>query len=458
MEGTEVSFKDIFSPWWLVMMLAIPVILPMLGMSPQHNLGPDSGGYIGLSLTRPLLYHLFIELFGWAGYYQYIFVRWAQALLTFLALLYFGTWLQTRLGIPAIIRFAIQLSFVTLFLYRTKILSFIFSEGLTLPLFFVTFPFLVEIFFKPTMKKIIIAAIGCNLLILTREQFYFLYFFLLLAILWFMWQKELKINIGKCLLVVITITLLSMSIKHAYVYMIKSKPSYSPYDYTGTQWQYRGWRLLEQPMYLAKSDDAQLLANPVERYLFEQISLQLDKERLTRHEATSFTKVDEMCIGNLLLANYHYIPVLGRIQDNIRFAVDDHYPRTLSGDQVDEHLRHMAITLYMHNLRENIIFYAWRVGLYIGNFWIIVPFVLILATAAYRIVADRNWHPTITQCFVVVALLFILLNSSLISVVEILTDRYFCYSYMLYICLGGLLAKGFIDAGNASQFKTGQDE
>lgn len=443
MDNAEVCFRDIFSPWWQVMALAILMILPMMGILPQHNLGPDSGGYIALSLTRPPLYHLFIELFGWTGYYQFIFVRWTQALLTFLALLYFGAWLQTRLGIPVIIRFAILVSFAILFLFKTKILSFIFAEGLTLPLFFVTFPFLVEIFFKPNMNKFIIAVAGSNLMILAREQFYFLHFFIMLAIVWYIWQRETNINIGKCLMVVTIILLMSTSIKHGYVYAIKSKPSYSPYAFTGTQWQYRGWRLLEQPMYLATAEDASLFTNPVEKHLFEQILIRLDKEGLTRRVATSMARVDENSVGSLLLANYHYISVLGRIQDNIRFAVDEHYPRELTGDQVDKNLLRMAKILYAHHMYKNAVFYLWRLGLYVGGFWIVIPIAMILMAITCRIVSNRSWKPTITQCFIMVALLFILLNASLISVVEILTDRYFCYSYALYICFGGLLAKQF---------------
>lgn len=422
--------------WWQIGILGLIIFSPLFGISSNSYLGPDSGGYINFGLSRPPLYPFFIWIFHIFGDQQYIIARWAQTILTFAALLYAGQWLYKNLAIPKILIFFIMLFIISLISLHSNTLTKIFSEGITFPIFIVTFLLLVESFRVLDNKKLIMILTGISLLILTRNQFYFFYPVISFVVIWHWWRKEPATKILSSLAIIILSFLVTLSLAQGYYYWI-NKHVHAP-D-TGTQWQYSGWRFLEQAMYLSDYSAAKYFQNPIEKNLFERILKQLEEAKLTRSSAAA-----SLHINYLLTAEYHYISVLGEIQDTIRKAIDNNQPSEMTGDQINSLILHMSKTLYSHAITENLAFYVLRFTFYAGGFWICLASLIALFAMSYRIFTHRSWNPTMSQAFIMASFLVILGNAALVSLVEVQAPRYFYYSYFLYFCLFALLAKEFI--------------
>src|SRR3990167_10825820 len=79
-------------------LLAILIIFFLTTHSPNYT-HYDAPSYILFDPIRPPLYPFFIWLFHWAGSYQYTFIMWIHAIVTFFALLYARFWLKKYLKI-----------------------------------------------------------------------------------------------------------------------------------------------------------------------------------------------------------------------------------------------------------------------------------------------------------------------------------------------------------------------
>src|SRR3990167_6758293 len=370
-------FKKKALSGWQIGILGLLIFFPFFGMSSNSNLGPDSEGYINFSLSRPPLYPLFIWIFHLFGTQQYVMARGPQATLTFSALLYAGQWLYKNLEIPRLLIFFIMLFMVSLISLHCHTLTLIYSEGIAFPIFVVTFLFLVESFKALDKKNLIKVVIGISLLILTRDQFYYFYPIVLLVVILHAWRKEPITKILGSLFIITLSFLTTLFLAQEYYHWVGKHVLRT--SNAGTQWQYAGWRLLEQPMYLSDDNASKYFQNPVEKNLFEKILKRLEKSQLTRNSAAS-----SFHINYFLTAEYHYMSVLGEIQDTIREAINENHPPGMTGDQVNSLMFHMSKTLYSHAIAENLAFYMLRFTFYSGGMWIFLASLIALFAMSYR--------------------------------------------------------------------------
>lgn len=386
----------------------------------------------------PPLYPFFIWLFHIFGTKQYIALRWGQSILTFWSLLYAADWMHKNLSIPRFINITIMALMIGFMSFHGQTLTRVFSEGLSFPIFIVTFFYLVEAFQSPDLKKIALVSLGSSLLILTRHQFYYFYVMLAFSVIWNYWRRGLfRLMIKNLGLITLFIIMTGILSQQYYHWVSKS----SGQSWSAAQWQFTGWRVLVQPMYLAHSTDDVYFSDPEEKKLFDKILNHLEKDQYTRKTAPPLKDND-----NILAAEYHYMSILGKFQDSIRRGIEQSQPIDKSPEQVDKMLFHMTKTLVAHSIKENLVFYLLRVTFYSGApLWVFLSLMIIFLTMIYRIILDKSWCPTIEQAFVMMALIFIVLNSAFVAIVEVQMPRYFYYSIFLYFCLFGLLSTWFIN-------------
>ncbi|OGT37951.1 MAG: hypothetical protein A3F11_02970 [Gammaproteobacteria bacterium RIFCSPHIGHO2_12_FULL_37_14] len=421
--------------WWQITLLSMMIFSPLFSMSLNSDLGADSTGYIDRQLCRPPLYPIFIWAFHIFGNQQLIVARWAQTIFTFVSLLYAGRWIQVNLEMPRLLSFLILLSVTMVISLYTHTLELIFSEGIAFPIFIYTFLLFVETCNKLETKKLAGVTLGISLLILTRHQFYYLYPVAITCLAWHLWKKESRKKILANLMIIILFTFTTAVLTQVYYHAIGKERGPSS---NASDWQYTGWKVLVQPIYLADLTATKYFTNPAEKTLFLAILQHLEKDQYTRNSASSLRD-----INNLRAAEYHYISNLGRLQDSLRRAIEQNTPSGKSVNEVDSLLSHMSKILFMHSFKENISFYILRVTHYSGGLWIFLSSLLVLFLIFYRIVTDRDWRPTIEQLFIMISILFIFVNAAVVAVVESDTPRFFYYSIFLYFCLFGLLAKKF---------------
>lgn len=439
----HISHKNIFT-WWQLLLLGSLIFFPLFGMSPDTNLGSDAEGYIHPQLCRPPLYPIFLWVFRIFASQQLIVARWAQTILTLFSLLYAGWWLQKNLHVPKFISFLIILTMIMIMSLHTHTLAWIFSEGIAFPIFIVTFLLWVENCKNLNAKTFFMVVMGSSLLILTRNQFYYLYPVLALCVLWHFWRGLSWQKMLGYFTIIILSALMTVLFAQSYYDWIGRHigPSHSAAD-----WKYSGWRVLVQPIYLADQSAEKLFQNPVEKKLFIHLFNQVNKDQYTRLSAAPLHENN-----NLLAAEYHYMSTLGKLQDSVRIAIKTHIPKGVSADKVDQLLFHISKTLVLNALKENISFYLLRVTFYAGGFWIFLSSLITLFAMSYRILTDRKWQPSMGQAFIMLALLLILLNAAFVALVEIQSARYFYYPIFLYFCLFGLLASEFMKKKADNQF------
>lgn len=415
-----------------ILIIGLMIFIPLFGASPF--LGSDAVGYIHFYPTRPPIYPIFIWLFHGFGRYQFIITMWAQATLVFISLLYARYWLQKNLKLPQLITFLILSFTVTVNFLDSKILTFIYSEGIAFSLFTITFLLLVENFKTFGLKKFIFMVISGNLLILTRGQFNFLYLIFLLLPIWQFW----KLNLGKRAIISLMIIIISI------LFSTLCDKGFHYFLYGEFKGSSAVWRMFAaQPLYLADVSDAKYFENPDERKAFINIIQKLEKEHLTRKSAPSTNLTQYSRIS------YDYF--------NDTFSwIEGSYGTLYSPDkmmnpeiirseyQFDHLMFNIAKTLILHNLKENLILYFWKVTSYFATPWLFPAFLLTLIVILFRILTDKKWFLSMNQLFIAISFIFILANACFIALFQSYSPRYFYYTYFVCFCLSGLLANKFL--------------
>lgn len=435
--------------WWQFTLIVVILILPLFHMSLNTNLGSDADGYIHHTLAWPPLYPLFLMVFKLFGAWQFVAARIAQTFLTFLALLYAARWIQNRLAIKNGLVFLVVLFMASLISLHSNTLSIITAEGISFPLFIITFFKFVEAFECLTIKNVLFVSIGSTLLLLTRSQFYSMYAMLLALIIWHLRHHlSMKILLSS-LGIMIVISLVGLGFRAFYYKEIAYIPPHYQATTTGAGWEYSGWRFTVQPFFLAPESDQSLFKSSAEQKMFVGIHRFLAKRHFT--SATVPTPITQ----NLLQTELYYMSILGNLQQNIRFAIEKIQPHsTLSGSQTDHFLKKLTLELYYHHMKESAAFYIVRLGYYLANPFVAFAFCITILCFIYRFIVDARWKPSITHLFMIVSFLFVLLNAGLISIVEVWAPRYFYYPYFLYFCFAALLANYMLPIPNAQLNKT----
>lgn len=408
--------------WPLVLILGLCVFLPLFWLTP--DIWEDTAMFLHFDPTRPMLYPIFLWLFHVFGEYQFVVVMWAQAILNFLAILYAGNWLYKHLKIPKALIFITLLITVLYLLNYREIVRNILSEGIAFPLFIITVIALVDNFRFYTLKKFIYLMLVSNLLILARDQFYYLYSIFLLIIAWHLWHKVPIKKIFFSSIVFIVALIISVLIPSTYQKIVNDRFSNSAHY---------GMLLITQPLYLSNINDITLFKTSIEKDAFRKIMLQLEKEHLTKESAYGAP------LGIESSCNYYSMHVT-----RIETIAQKSLPQLPSRFEANAILIKMSKGLFIHSFKENLAFNLVKTMIAIGNLPITIGILIIFFAIGTRLLNDRAWQPNINQIFISVALILIFVNAAFVSIVSHYDMRYFYYSYFLYFVLSALAAKEFL--------------
>ena len=417
--------KKKLSAWWYVGIIGLLIFVPLYRTSP--DIWEDTIGYLNFDSLRPPFYPIFLWLFKGLGRYQLEAAMWVQSILNFLVLLYAGRWLHKRLELPKILITVILVMPIIIFFSHFGMLRNIASEAIAFPFFILTFTLFVDSFKVFDVKKIFFLTIVSNILILTREQFYFFYPLFGLLIAWHLWKHMPLRKIFHGLAIILLSILITAFLNRIYHYSVHHYFK----DSSGV-----GELFITQALYLSNLDMIKNFDKPLEKNVFEKTIRQLEEERLTRQSAPlalhpPFT---------LEIARMHYDLVHDRIlaiaKANLPALTSDYEAGTLFID--------MSKTLYIHNMKENFRFYVWRVAYFVGGIWIFFSLLIVFFTIIFNALIDGKWNPTISQVFMAISFYTILANAVFVPLFAHFEIRYCYYSYFLYFILCGLLAKEFL--------------
>ncbi len=177
----------------------------------------DAPSYINFDPIRPPLYPLFIQAFSWAGKYQFTFIVWTHAIITFSALLYTRIWLKRNLNVNDFLIFMMFLVTTLTILFHFQ-LMLIGAEGLTFPFFIWTFFILIDCFKKFNLKNILYLSLWVSAIILTRLQFYYFYGIYIVLILWYLHRSTPIKPLGIAVSILTASILLTCLIDRSYHY------------------------------------------------------------------------------------------------------------------------------------------------------------------------------------------------------------------------------------------------
>ena len=415
---------------WQLIVIALLVFVPLISKPPE--IWEDTAGYLSFASYRPPLYPFFLWLFHEFGTYQLIAVKWAQAIINFIVLLYAGNWMCKRLELPRTLVFlTLLLTVIFFFLHIQVSILGIISEAIAFPLFILTFIFFIESFIKPNIKNIILLVITCNLLILPRDQFYYMYLVLFALIFWSFLKK---LPLKKCAVITLIIfssIFINTLIVGVYHYAINGHFGESSAV---------GEVLLPPALYLATKDDAQYFTNPLEKEIFLKIENNLTKQQLNYTHVPTILKPPLQLIMSAEWYNLNF--------NRIKSVAIQSIPPHVTVYTASHIFINISKTLYLHNFKQNFKFYFWRTASSVGGVWVFFSLLIVLCTILFRAITDKQWNPSITQLVIFTASSIILANAAFVNLFSHFDASYYYYSYFLYLIAASLLSKSILQKNN----------
>lgn len=412
--------------------IALLIFIPLISKPPE--IWEDTAGYISFASYRPPLYPFFLWLFHGLGAYQFIAVKWAQAVINLIALLYAGNWMSKRLELPNFLICIILLLTVTSFFLHIQfsILGII-SEAIAFPLFILTFIALVESFSNFEFKNIVMLVIACNLLILTRDQFYYMYPILFLLV-FFGGLKKLPLK--KC--AAITVVILSSIVANVLIVGIYHHTVNGHFGESSAV----GEVFLPPALYLANKDDAQYFKDTNDKEIFLRIEKNLSKENLSYASAPEILNPPLQIRMSSAWYNIKF--------NRIKSVAIQCLPNNLTPYAASHVFIDISKTLYTHELMKNFKFYFWRTVSAMGGIWIFLSMSILLFSILYRAITDEKWNPKISQIVIFLSLSITIANAGFVSLFSVFDPRYYYYVYFLYLILAGLSAKSVLEKCKAN--------
>lgn len=410
-------------------LLFLVLFIPLLWISP--DIWEDSAQYLNFSNLKAPLYPMFLWLFKGFGSLQLEMALIIQVCITFLFYVYTVNWLRENLNFTILLALIIcmVLNFGLYSPHYTWVRS-ILSESIAFPLFGLSIFFLVDYLKTVEVKKSIQFSITINLLILCRNQFYFMYFMLFLLFFWQLFKENLTRKVLISIGVFILISLLSCMLGKVYNYVNTGMFAGNP-DV--------GAQAIIQPLYLASKEDSKIFKDSIEKKVFDDSLKQLEAQHFTSASVVQILKPPLGVKLNVAYFNEIYLREIRTIFNNLPAE----YNQSENTYRRSELLLSMAKKLYMHNWHKNIKFYIGKVSVFIGS----VPFataILIFLISIFPFLMKTKIRDLDKyQIFCVVSLLFVLGNACFVAIFQIDEPRFFYYGCFLYYCISGLLAMKF---------------
>lgn len=392
------------------------------------NIEYDSLSYIQFSSNRPMLYPHFIWLFHWAGSYQYTLIIWTQGIFLFTTLLYARYWLRTKLNVSEFPIFLTCL-FVILTIGFHYQIWYVQSEGLSFPLFILTFFALIESLKKFSLFKLLYLSFLVNVLVLTRLQFYFLYAIFVLLIMWYFWQRVPIQHIFYGALILFGSLIITLLIDHSYHYLKHG-------TFSGAS--YGGLMVLVQTIYLANDNASSYFEAPTERaYVQNMVDV-----RNAKHLNQDAELVESMKPSYLQHAYQAYARNYLAIQDIIDNTLNTSVEKSIDA-QANNEANIMALkidkVIVLHELKKNISFLIWKFVQCIGGIPLLLFFIILIVGIPFQIVKEQIRDPDLSSLFVIVATIITLFNAAMIAICNPDLPAYFCYSQFMFYCLAAFL-------------------
>ncbi|GEM_PF-1748150 len=386
----------------------------------------DAPSYINFDSFRPPLYPVFIRLFSWAGQYQFNLIVWLHGLFSFSALLYARYWLKKHLQVADFLIFILCVFVTVTILFHFQLLL-IGAEGLTFPLFIMTFFTLVDCFKTFKLKKVIFLAIGMSLLALTRLQLYYFYILFLMLLIWYFWKGiPLKLTISAVFIFLVSVSFCCLADGYAHYLKHGSTSSVAPAT---------GRLLIVQPLFLMTSlEVVNNFKNPAQQKYVRKMFYEMKKRNLN----SSAYRLTHTKPSYYELAYEEY----NKNYDAITQVVIDVFSEQKPLSLVEESkiTREISKVLTLHAIKKNLLFLLWKFVNFVGSIPALLFFIIILSASLVKIIFNRTRKINYPQLFAMLIPFIIFLNAGVVAMFEGYVTAYFCYSQFLFYCLGAFFA------------------
>lgn len=428
-----VKSEGIDQPWkqsrlydfnYLLLVMMVVLFIPVFFM-PMIN-APDTESYLALSSQRPPLFSLVLRLDHVLTGGLFLLTRLLQMGLMVWALLYLDKWLRRSMQVPGYATLILSFLFLMPLIYHGHFGRLLLSEALSIPLYIFALVYLCKLFINPQIKVAIGFSVCVSLLILTRNQFYFLYGFFVLALVWCAYRR-----VGRANFLLLGATFIFAMAATTVASMGYHKIMNGKFANTSAN----GPLLFVQPFFLAKRSDQQYFKNHDERQAF--LAAYDHAEKKGYLQGSTIEVHQGFSLGWDNLPKYvHFVDVFDPIQFESSGAIAQFYPTNYSIDKV---MTHMAWVLFLHNLKQNLIFYSWKFSYSLGGPLLLVVFILLALISLVALLRNRESDIAIVTG---VLLCLVFANNLIIAIAEMVLTRYLIYpSLALSVLVLVLFAK-----------------
>src|SRR3990167_5821532 len=396
------------------------------------NLEYDTPSYINFDPIRPPLYPLFIWLFRWAGSYQFNLVIFTHGILLFLSFLYTRNWLNLNLKIPNFFILLIFL-FILLTISFHSQLFYVQSEGITFPLFIITFFLLIDCFYQFNVVKISFLALLVSLLVLSRLQFYYFYCIFSLLCLWYYWQRIPIQSMILSIIIFLGSIITTHVIDHGYHYFKHGFFGMAPYS---------GSLILVQTLYLTDDHAANYFKKPEIKEIVQKLVDMRNTKNLNQDSAlTAFYKPSYYEYAYQTYArNYS---AFSEIIFDILYTNKFLSYTNLSKLQSNNIASAINKTLIIQDPKKNLLFFLWKLIKCIEGVTLFLFLLIILIVSLFKIIRFKIKKLDRASLFIILIPIITFFNAAIIAICNPYLPPYFCYSQFMLYCLAAFLAKNY---------------
>lgn len=393
----------------------------------EYDIDPS---YILLGPSRPPLYPLFIQLFHWAGDYQFVFIMWLQGIFLFTALLYARQWLLQKMQLPDLVIILISMLVLVTISFHFQI-WYIQSEGLAFPLFILAFFLLIDCFYKFQFKNIFYLSFVVSLLVLTRLQFYYFYILFALLCIWYLWQRISLEKVIAAFIILFCSMLLTILINHTYHYVKHGNFASGSYSQL---------MILVQTLYLADNDAAKYFSDPEEKNYIQTMINQRNAQKLNQDVMLAIAITPTNLRYAYQSYSRNYLTLQNIIDSTLQTSVENTV-ETHSIYQANSIAGKINKILILHDWKKNIMFFIWKFIECMGGLTLLLFFSIILLSSLFTIISNKIRQPDLSFLFVTIVTIMTFANALIIAICNPDLPVYFCYSQFIFYCLAGLLIK-----------------
>ncbi len=344
------------------------------------------------------------------------------------------SWLRKTFDISKwLTTFALLLFLIPAFVYEKYDIA-ILSETITYPVFALLLVPMLNFFIHKNVKNAVGFSICAAILILTRNQFYFLYSMMLLGLVWLVYTKTtIKTTLKVAAIFLITVIFVSL-FNRTYHYLLNNSFSASSGN---------GAALLVQPMFFAKASDAAYFKNKKDKAIFtalynscHQAGYILDSQKPLNSNEFVFSKTRSNFIQN-------YNPIFYKCLNPTMVKLG--YTDIFSANKA---MLPIALTLLKNNWKTNTVFYMKKIIYSLGGYYITSILFLIGIMASICLLKNRDNKRAIVTFAL---LLLVLANSVTIASAEMMLSRYLGYSQLALLLIITILVSptfNFIKGNN----------